>query len=94
MPSQNVWAILDLYGPVRTVSIVSSTRLEEPEGTQPPSPSSDTGSEGEHDEEGEEHGLLVRGCGRACWAHEAPCKWQQGAWAWHCNLLSSVSPPL
>ncbi|XP_073091014.1 neuralized-like protein 4 isoform X4 [Manis javanica] len=56
--AKNVWAILDLYGPVRTVSIVSSTRLEEPEGTQPPSPSSDTGSEGEHDEEGEEHGLL------------------------------------
>uniref|UniRef100_A0A2K6AA04 Neuralized-like protein 4 n=1 Tax=Mandrillus leucophaeus TaxID=9568 RepID=A0A2K6AA04_MANLE len=53
----NVWAVLDLYGPVRSVSIVSSTRLEESEGTQPPSPSSDTGSEGEEDDEGEEHGL-------------------------------------
>ncbi|KAF6299225.1 neuralized E3 ubiquitin protein ligase 4 [Rhinolophus ferrumequinum] len=56
--AKNVWAVLDLYGPVRSVSIVSSTRLEEPEGTQPPSPSSDTGSEGEEDDdEGEEHGL-------------------------------------
>lgn len=62
---QNVWAVLDLYGPVRSVSIVSSTRLEEPEGTQPPSPSSDTGSEGDEDEEDEEHGLGVRGCSRA-----------------------------
>lgn len=69
---QNVWAVLDLYGPVRSVSVVSSTRLEEPEGTQPPSPSSDTGSEGEEDDEGEERGLRVRGrggahgaCGRA-----------------------------
>ncbi|XP_011908563.1 PREDICTED: neuralized-like protein 4 isoform X2 [Cercocebus atys] len=55
--AKNVWAVLDLYGPVRSVSIVSSTRLEESEGTQPPSPSSDTGSEGEEDDEGEEHGL-------------------------------------
>ncbi|KAM5214872.1 neuralized-like protein 4 isoform 3-T3 [Hipposideros larvatus] len=55
--AKNVWAVLDLYGPVRSVSIVSSTKLEEPEGTQPPSPSSDTGSEGEEDDEGEEHGL-------------------------------------
>lgn len=66
---QNVWAVLDLYGPVRSVSIVSSTRLEEPEGTQPPSPSSDTGSEGDEDDEDEEHGLGVRGCSRALWAH-------------------------
>lgn len=55
--AKNVWAVLDLYGPVRSVSIVSSARLEEPEGTRPPSPSSDTGSEGEEDNEGEEHGL-------------------------------------
>ncbi|XP_032178448.1 neuralized-like protein 4 isoform X2 [Mustela erminea] len=55
--AKNVWAVLDLYGPVRSVSVVSSTRLEEPEGTQPPSPSSDTGSEGEEDGDGEEHGL-------------------------------------
>ncbi|XP_053425787.1 neuralized-like protein 4 isoform X2 [Nycticebus coucang] len=55
--AKNVWAVLDLYGPVRSVSIVSSTRLEEPEGTHPPSPSSDTGSEGEEEDEGEEHGL-------------------------------------
>ncbi|XP_064438610.1 neuralized-like protein 4 isoform X2 [Mirounga angustirostris] len=55
--AKNVWAVLDLYGPVRSVSVVSSTRLEEPEGTQPPSPSSDTGSEGEEDDEGEERGL-------------------------------------
>ncbi|XP_005220289.1 neuralized-like protein 4 isoform X1 [Bos indicus] len=55
--AKSVWAVLDLYGPVRSVSIVSSTRLDEPEGTQPPSPSSDTGSEGEEDDEGEEHGL-------------------------------------
>ncbi|XP_036307655.1 neuralized-like protein 4 isoform X4 [Pipistrellus kuhlii] len=54
--AKSVWAVLDLYGPVRSVSIVSSTRLEEPEGTQPPSPSSDTGSEGDEDED-EEHGL-------------------------------------
>lgn len=65
--SQNVWAVLDLYGPVRSVSIVSSTRLEEPEGTQPPSPSSDTGSEGEEDDEGEEHGLRVRVQGLLGW---------------------------
>ncbi|KAK7804745.1 hypothetical protein U0070_023011 [Myodes glareolus] len=55
--AKNVWAVLDLYGPIRSVSIVSSTRLEEPEDTQPPSPSSDTGSEGEEDDEGEERGL-------------------------------------
>ncbi|XP_060219403.1 neuralized-like protein 4 isoform X3 [Meriones unguiculatus] len=55
--AKSVWAVLDLYGPVRSVSIVSSTRLEEPEGTQPPSPSSDTGSEVEEEDEGEEHGL-------------------------------------
>ncbi|XP_023385630.1 neuralized-like protein 4 isoform X5 [Pteropus vampyrus] len=55
--AKNVWAVLDLYGPVRSVSIVSSARLEEPEGTRPPSPSSDTGSEGEEDNEGEEHDL-------------------------------------
>ncbi|KAB1264951.1 Neuralized-like protein 4 [Camelus dromedarius] len=55
--AKNVWAVLDLYGPVRSVSIVSSSRLEEQEGTQPPSPSSDTGSEGEEDDEGEEHSL-------------------------------------
>lgn len=60
-----MWAVLDLYGPVRSVSIVSSTRLEEPEITQPPSPSSDTGSEGEEDDESEERGLGVRGCSRA-----------------------------
>lgn len=71
-----MWAVLDLYGPVRSVSIVSSTRLEESEGTQPPSPSSDTGSEGEEDDEGEEHGLGVRGCSMACsargWAVAGP----------------------
>ncbi|XP_077749008.1 neuralized-like protein 4 isoform X2 [Canis aureus] len=55
--AKNVWAVLDLYGPVRSVSVVSSTRLEEPEGTQPPSPSSDTGSEAEEDDDGEEHSL-------------------------------------
>ncbi|XP_021093999.1 neuralized-like protein 4 isoform X5 [Heterocephalus glaber] len=55
--AKNVWAVLDLYGPVRSVSIVSSTRLEEPEVTQPPSPSSDIGSEGEDDDESEERGL-------------------------------------
>lgn len=55
-----MWAVLDLYGPVRSVAIVSSTRLEEPEGTQPPSPSSDTGSEVEEDDEVEEQGLRVR----------------------------------
>lgn len=65
--SQNVWAVLDLYGPVRSVSIVSSTRLEEPEGTQPPSPSSDTGSEGEEEDEGQEHGLRVRVQGLLGW---------------------------
>lgn len=68
MCPQNVWAVLDLYGPVRSVSIVSSTRLDEPEGTQPPSPSSDTGSEGEEEDEGEEHGPEVRGSSRANWA--------------------------
>ncbi|XP_077021862.1 neuralized-like protein 4 isoform X3 [Tamandua tetradactyla] len=55
--AKNVWAVLDLYGPVRSVSIVSSTRLEESEGTQPPSPSLDTGSEGEEEDEGEEQSL-------------------------------------
>lgn len=70
--SQNVWAVLDLYGPVRSVAIVSSTRLEESEGTQPPSPSSDTGSEGEEEDDGEEHGLRVRGWSRACWVARLP----------------------
>lgn len=83
--SQNVWAVLDLYGPVRSVSIVSSTRLEEPEGTQPPSPSSDTGSEGEEDDEGQEHGLRVRAAGAAglaghslpdCWVSTGPAETQ------------------
>lgn len=55
-----MWVVLDLYGPIRSVSIVSSTRLEESEGTQPPSPTSDTGSEGEEENEGEEQSLGVR----------------------------------
>lgn len=75
MCPQNVWAVLDLYGPVRSVSVVSSTRLEEPEGTQPPSPSSDTGSEGEEDNDGEEHGLRVRGHGGA---HGMSTLWTPG----------------
>ncbi|XP_069042671.1 neuralized-like protein 4 isoform X2 [Lepisosteus oculatus] len=47
--AKNVYAVLDLYGRVTAVSIVSSTVLEETESTKAPSLSSDSGSEGEED---------------------------------------------
>ncbi|XP_066578654.1 neuralized-like protein 4 isoform X2 [Amia ocellicauda] len=56
--AKNVYAVLDLYGRVTAVSIVSSTVLEEPDGAKAPSLSSDSSSEGEEEpmsvREGEE----------------------------------------
>ncbi|XP_068960104.1 neuralized-like protein 4 [Petaurus breviceps papuanus] len=56
--AKNVWVVLDLYGRVKVISIVSSSMLEEIEGTKPPSLSSDTGSEGEEDEDDDEPGTM------------------------------------
>ncbi|XP_074839129.1 neuralized-like protein 4 isoform X2 [Carettochelys insculpta] len=47
----NVYVVLDLYGRVTAVSIVSSTVLEESDGTKPPSVASETCSEEEEEEE-------------------------------------------
>lgn len=46
---QNVYAVLDLYGKVTAVSIVSSTLVEDSESVKAPSLSSDSCSEGEED---------------------------------------------
>lgn len=46
---QNVYAVLDLYGKVTAVSIVSSTLVEDAESVKAPSLSSDSCSEGEED---------------------------------------------
>eukprot|EP00061_Rhincodon_typus_P014146 g40997.t1 len=47
--AKNVFAVVDLYGKVVSVSIVSSSVLEEAESTKPPSMSSDSGSEEEEE---------------------------------------------
>ncbi|GCC36892.1 hypothetical protein chiPu_0015392 [Chiloscyllium punctatum] len=47
--AKNVYAVVDLYGKVVSVSIVSSSALEEAESTKPPSISSDSGSEEEEE---------------------------------------------
>ncbi|XP_059498589.1 neuralized-like protein 4 isoform X4 [Stegostoma tigrinum] len=47
--AKNVFAVVDLYGKVASVSIVSSSVLEEAESTKPPSMSSDSGSEEEEE---------------------------------------------
>ncbi|KAI1898830.1 hypothetical protein AGOR_G00076390 [Albula goreensis] len=47
--AKNVFAVLDLYGRVTAVSIVSSTVLEDTESTKAPSLSSESCSEGEED---------------------------------------------
>ncbi|ETE57624.1 Neuralized-like protein 4, partial [Ophiophagus hannah] len=47
--SKNVFVVLDLYGRVTSVSIVSSTMLEEAEGTHPPSVASEPYSEEEEE---------------------------------------------
>ncbi|XP_035265364.1 neuralized-like protein 4 isoform X1 [Anguilla anguilla] len=47
--AKNVFAVLDLYGRVTAVSIVSSTVLEDTESTKAPSLSSESCSEGEDD---------------------------------------------
>ncbi|KAG7464669.1 hypothetical protein MATL_G00167840 [Megalops atlanticus] len=47
--AKNVYAVLDLYGRVTAVSIVSSTVLEDSESVKAPSLSSDSCSEGEDD---------------------------------------------
>ena len=47
--SQNVYAVLDLYGRITAVSIVSSSLLEDMESVKAPSLSSDSCSEGEDD---------------------------------------------
>ncbi|KAJ7313244.1 hypothetical protein JRQ81_004526 [Phrynocephalus forsythii] len=49
--AKNVYVVLDLYGRVTSVSIVSSTLLEEADGTKPPSVTSEPFSEGEEEEE-------------------------------------------
>ncbi len=46
---QNVYAVLDLYGKVTAVSIVSSTLVEDSESVKAPSLSADSCSEGEED---------------------------------------------
>ncbi|XP_037118336.1 neuralized-like protein 4 isoform X2 [Syngnathus acus] len=47
--AKNVYAVLDLYGQITAVSIVSSTLLEDAEGVKVPSLSSGSCSEGEDD---------------------------------------------
>ncbi|XP_043542823.1 neuralized-like protein 4 [Chiloscyllium plagiosum] len=47
--AKNVYAVVDLYGKVVSVSIVSSSAMEEAESTKPPSISSDSGSEDEEE---------------------------------------------
>ncbi|XP_030631842.1 neuralized-like protein 4 [Chanos chanos] len=47
--AKNVYAVLDLYGKVTAVSIVSSTMMEDTESVKAPSLSSDSSSEGEED---------------------------------------------
>ncbi|CAM2110649.1 unnamed protein product [Caretta caretta] len=49
--AKNVYVVLDLYGRITAVSIVSSTVLEESDGTKPPSVASETYSEEEEEEE-------------------------------------------
>uniref|UniRef100_A0ABM5GQC4 Neuralized-like protein 4 n=1 Tax=Pogona vitticeps TaxID=103695 RepID=A0ABM5GQC4_9SAUR len=49
--AKNVYVVLDLYGRVTSVSIVSSTMLEEADGTKPPSVTSEPCSEEEEEEE-------------------------------------------
>uniref|UniRef100_A0A8D2LDW4 NHR domain-containing protein n=1 Tax=Varanus komodoensis TaxID=61221 RepID=A0A8D2LDW4_VARKO len=49
--AKNVYVVLDLYGRVTAVSIVSSTALEEADGTKPPSITSEPYSEEEEEEE-------------------------------------------
>ena len=46
---QNVYAVLDLYGRITAVSIVSSSVLEDVESIKAPSLSSESCSEGEED---------------------------------------------
>lgn len=46
---QNVYAVLDLYGRITAVSIVSSSLMEDIESLKAPSLSSDSCSEGEED---------------------------------------------
>lgn len=48
-PPQNVYAVLDLYGRITAVSIVSSSLTEDVESPKAPSLSSDSCSEGEED---------------------------------------------
>ncbi|XP_038624144.1 neuralized-like protein 4 [Tachyglossus aculeatus] len=52
--AKNVWAVMDLYGRVSGVSIVSSSLAEEPEGTKPPSVASETASEADEEEDDDE----------------------------------------
>ncbi|XP_054850527.1 neuralized-like protein 4 [Eublepharis macularius] len=49
--AKNVYVVLDLYGRVTSVSIVSSSMLEEADGTKPPSVTSEPFSEEEEEEE-------------------------------------------
>ncbi|XP_060111332.1 neuralized-like protein 4 isoform X3 [Heteronotia binoei] len=49
--AKNVYVVLDLYGRVTSVSIVSSSTLEEADGTKPPSVTSEPFSEEEEEEE-------------------------------------------
>ncbi|XP_029436283.1 neuralized-like protein 4 isoform X1 [Rhinatrema bivittatum] len=49
--AKNVYAVLDLYGRVTSVSVISSTVLEELDGTKPPSVTSEACSEEEEEED-------------------------------------------
>uniref|UniRef100_A0A8C7DFP7 Neuralized-like protein 4 n=1 Tax=Oncorhynchus kisutch TaxID=8019 RepID=A0A8C7DFP7_ONCKI len=57
--AKNVYAVLDLYGRVTAVSIVSSSVLEDAESIKAPSLSSDSCSDGEEDMGWETKGSLV-----------------------------------
>lgn len=62
---QNVYAVLDLYGRITAVSIVSSSLMEDVENLKAPSLSSGSCSEGEEDgtpvrEVGEKFNLQVK----------------------------------
>lgn len=63
LPPQNVYVVLDLYGRVTAVSIVSSTVLEEPDGTKPPSVTSEPYSEEEEEEEEQPTPVSARAVG-------------------------------
>lgn len=74
---QNVYAVLDLYGKVTAVSIVSSTLVEDSESVKAPSLSSDSCSEGEED----------------CTPVREVCCLQQHFWSFISCILRVMKPP-